>query len=229
MLLETVEITTITEARAEGRRRFLEYRQILRESAGKGDDATRDADALLMRSYREIARGRAVLDLAAVMRAAGLVPGQWYPKLAICRADAPYCHVRMRINGGATFSPARASKRWGGREVETAKARTIVLAPGTFPTYEHRLNPQIGYVRIPDPGAPARAWSETAEALVPTIPPAFRPPFKLSGYCLLWEAVWSPAPPVDPLLLKPLGGNLYAVLAQWDLSPLERAVLTGRL
>ena len=228
MQLETVEITTIEGARAEGRRKFLEYRQALR--TGLTDGAAREADELLMRSYRAIARGHAVLDLVAVMRAAGLVDGVWYPKLAICRADAGFCHVRMRIDGGATFSPAHTSRRWGGRDVESSKARTVIVPPATFATYIHRWSAPLGYQRIPDPGhEPPRKWNETAEALVPTIPPEFRPRFKLEGYCLLWEAVWGPTPPVDPILLKPIGGNLYAVLAQWDLSPLERAVLGGRL
>lgn len=35
-------------------------------------------------------------------------------------------------------------------------------------------------------------------------------------------------PPGDPALLKHMGGDLYAILAVWDLSPLERAVLAGK-
>lgn len=37
-----------------------------------------------------------------------------------------------------------------------------------------------------------------------------------------------PAPPGDPALLKHVGGDIYAVVATWDLSPLERLVLSGR-
>lgn len=33
----------------------------------------------------------------------------------------------------------------------------------------------------------------------------------------------------DPALLKHIGGDLYAVLATWDLTELERSVLGGRL
>lgn len=36
-------------------------------------------------------------------------------------------------------------------------------------------------------------------------------------------------PPGDPLLLKHLAGTLYAVLAVWDLTELERAVFGGRM
>jgi hypothetical protein len=43
----------------------------------------------------------------------------------------------------------------------------------------------------------------------------------------LWEVnQWSPArPPDDPVLLSPLGGDLYAVLAHWDLTEIEKMVL----
>lgn len=69
------------------------------------------------------------------------------------------------------------------------------------------------------------AWNK--RALVPPIPPRFRPE-KLCDYHVLWEAEWQKAPPVDPILLKKVSDNVYCVLAQWDLSPIERAVLEGR-
>lgn len=61
-------------------------------------------------------------------------------------------------------------------------------------------------------------------AMVPYIPPSIRPE-NLKAYHILWEAVWEPAAPHDPLLLRHLRGSLYAVLAEWDLTPLERAVM----
>jgi hypothetical protein len=65
-------------------------------------------------------------------------------------------------------------------------------------------------------------------AIVPIIPPKLRPVGDLSGYCILWEADWKRAPG-DPFLLKHLVGTMYAVLAVWDLTPLEQAVLGHRL
>ena len=29
------------------------------------------------------------------------------------------------------------------------------------------------------------------------------------------------------MLLKPIGGNLYAVIAQWDLTEIERMIIAG--
>ncbi|WP_417382176.1 hypothetical protein [Gimesia sp.] len=43
-------------------------------------------------------------------------------------------------------------------------------------------------------------------------------------YALPWETEWETIS-VDPMLLKHLGKSLYVVLAHWDLTPLEQAVL----
>jgi hypothetical protein len=47
---------------------------------------------------------------------------------------------------------------------------------------------------------------------------------ELSNYHILWEADWEDAP-VDPILLKQIDGNFFAVIAQWDLTNVERMVL----
>jgi hypothetical protein len=44
-------------------------------------------------------------------------------------------------------------------------------------------------------------------------------------YWILWEAEWEQRAPVDPLLLRRIHGGLFAVVAQWALSPVERVVL----
>ena len=70
-------------------------------------------------------------------------------------------------------------------------------------------------------------------AMVPIVPPAHRPARGLGDRLVLWEAddwTWStvPAPPGDPALLRHIGGDLYAVEATWNLTELERLVLSGR-
>jgi hypothetical protein len=67
---------------------------------------------------------------------------------------------------------------------------------------------------------------------VPSVPPQFRPTGALSDYHILFEAEWQRVPPVDPMLLKQIGhaeSPLFVVLAAWDLSPLEQAVLRAKL
>ncbi len=63
--------------------------------------------------------------------------------------------------------------------------------------------------------------------MVPLIPPALRPSTDFRNFHILWEAEWQRVAPKDPALLKHVGGHLYAVLATWDLTELERAVLGG--
>lgn len=72
----------------------------------------------------------------------------------------------------------------------------------------------------------AQAKWRSHRALVPPIPPRFRPK-SLEGYCILWEADWQRVPE-DPILLKQVTSRVFVVLAQWDLTPVERAVLEGR-
>jgi len=64
------------------------------------------------------------------------------------------------------------------------------------------------------------------------MPPEHRPSHHPRNYLMLWEAEWSvdqSVPPGDPALLSHIGGDLYEVLAEWDLTPLEQAVLAGRV
>lgn len=65
-------------------------------------------------------------------------------------------------------------------------------------------------------------------ALVPLIPVHLRPSDALDKYHILWEADWERVP-VDPMLLKRLSGDAWLVVAAWDLTSVEQAVLAGRL
>jgi hypothetical protein len=51
----------------------------------------------------------------------------------------------------------------------------------------------------------------------------------LRNYHILWEPDWElQPPPPDPFLLKRVSHDLYAIVAQWDLSPIELQVLGRR-
>lgn len=82
-------------------------------------------------------------------------------------------------------------------------------------------------ISFPDSVFPETNKQRTLKSVVPAIPPQFRPAASLAGYHILWEPVWESVPS-DPILLKHLQGSLYVVLAQWDLTPLEQAILRGR-
>lgn len=157
-------------------------------------------DVALMRGYKALAKGRQVLDVHDTFQRAG-VDARGRPRLAISRADLGRVEMYYYRDGSARFS-RRRGYHW--QKGETFYR--VLLPAGTLP---------------------ANRASGDASAVVPIIPPRFRPVHALRGYHVLWEAEWEDVPR-DPMLLKHLSGALYAVLAAWDLTELERAVLRGR-
>lgn len=199
-----IGVEPITMDRAAAKEAYLEYRRAVLD--GEGLPGDRQA----MKAYLALSRGHRVIDVERAMQLAGCNPNG-SPKLAIVRADAKLCFATRR---GATrgigqllFGPTNTLWR------QTAGA---VKVDNVRPPADKHWDGQ----RWRDPSL----WS--GRAVVPTIPPSLRPTAKLSNYHLLWEAEWETVP-VDPMLLKHLGGTLYAVLAEWDLTPVEQAVLRG--
>ena len=197
-----MDLAVLEVDRAAAREAFLDYRKAFREEHAA-------IDGELMRGYKAIAGGRQLIRLSTTI-AAGGADAEGRPRLAIARADEPRVTFSRTNQGSVTFTP---SDGWSSR-VRSAD-RVLRLGDGTLPT-----RPNDGW--IPD----GRWW-----ATMPLIPPKFRPPFNIENYHVLWEAVWTRGTvraPHDPALLKRIGGDLFAVLAVWDLSPLEQAVLELR-
>jgi hypothetical protein len=67
------------------------------------------------------------------------------------------------------------------------------------------------------------------EAIVPLVPIHMRPKRGLQNYHILWEAEWSKTYPADPYLLRRFGGDAWLVVAAWDLTDVERAVMSQRV
>lgn len=65
-------------------------------------------------------------------------------------------------------------------------------------------------------------------ASVPLIPVHLRPHKAIEKYHVLWEADWDQYP-VDPYLLRRFGADAWLVVAAWDLTPVERAVMSTSL
>jgi hypothetical protein len=171
-------------------------------AAVKEKRATKD-DETLFRAYRAMMRGRAVVDVGLAIANAGyeLYENRALPKLAIGRADWDFVHC-SRPRTHFRFSSRQGN--WGRRP----KGEVDVLMPAA---------PNI---------------NGDGKAQLPLIPPQHRPGGDLSRYHILFEATWQRTPPdPDPLLLERIGtdGLLFVVLAAWDLTPLEQAVLRARL
>lgn len=120
------------------------------------------------------------------------------PKLAIGRAGTDFVFFRRLWRRGAEY---------GFGHHEDVRYPMFTLRRETFPEQTRQIN--------------------TLRAVVPAIPAHLRPA-KQGEYFILWEPTWEPVAPEDPLLLKRISGDMFAVLAQWDLSPVEKMVLEGR-
>lgn len=201
-----MELTTIEMPREEAQAKFEEYRASVKIRHDREDE-------MIMRGYKALAKGQQIIDLGATVQAGGgdRIPSRWHrqedmwvPKLAAMRADQKWCHVYTSPQGRVCFHHE-------GRPKSNETRYFLQLPEGTLPT------PQGTY---------ACHWE--ARAMVPPVPPGLRPADNIGNYHVLWEAEWQRVAPKDPALLKHIGGDLYAVLAVWDLTELERCVLAGR-
>lgn len=139
--------------------------------------------------------------------------------------------------GRPRIAVARSDRRWvelGFSGFYSGRRGWVSLQSGYF----HRCwppPPSSGLVRrvplrgfagdLPSPAAMREA--NRSRALIPLVPPDVKEAAgnpDLSRTFTLFEADWED-PPVDPALLRHVGGDLYAVLAAWNLTDLERAVL----
>jgi len=69
--------------------------------------------------------------------------------------------------------------------------------------------------------------SRDAKTPVPFMPPSVRPKLFLSTYHILFEVEKWTEYPADPFLLKHITGWLFVVEAEWELTELERQLLSG--
>lgn len=159
--------------------------------------------AAILRGYNQVLKGRKLIELSKVI-AAGGADELHRPRIAVMRADQKLCNVEVRHNGAVRFYA---------RERVMRRDLSLSFPRDTVPSWI-------------DKGG-RDAWRIQACAIMPLIPPQHMPVTKLAGHHILFEANWT-EPPVDPALIKHLGGDLWAVLAMWDLTDLERAVLSGR-
>lgn len=182
---------------------------------------TREAYAQCAKGYEALAEGKILLHLDASIRGGGFFESG-FPKLAIARADRR--EVRFQWRGHETSGQFDCRNQYYSqrgnpgtllRTVDFARPHNIFSKYGDGRSYARDLN---------------------AFAQVPLLPADVRPEQgQLRDWFILWEVErWYASskfeePPRDPLLLEHVAGQLYAVLAEWDLTELERAVQAGAL
>ncbi len=225
----------------EARRKYLEYRTQVRKNrekraaalakeasaAGKELHRVRVAktqlekeDEIMKDVYRSFANGQRILNVSDVLRRAPLTDKERLPTLAIARADWTVCHFEVGWQ-----SVVFADGPWTSRSSNSG-----TYTPKTIRFGHDGWNPQLVSTGARNQLAQnlGRQLTRSAKAMVPSIPVHLRPADNLSNYHILWEAEWQPVPPVDPILLKHIAGDMFVVVAQWDLTEIERSVLAGR-
>lgn len=159
-------------------------------------------DAEIRRAYQLLAQGRLVIKALESIKASG-VDERGFPKLAIVRATETTCYFRKQSDGSARFGNEKNIRKWRGL------CGRIDFPPDTFPRAKE-------------------IWE--ARAIVPPVPINLRPKRGLANYHILWEAQWERVVPYDPYLLRRIGkGDMWLVVAAWDLTEVERAALASRI
>jgi hypothetical protein len=198
-----VDVPTITMPKEKALEKLKAYRADLHKDT---EEVYRQA----AEGYKALAEGTPLIHLDKAIQAGGFFPDM-LPKLAIAPADRR--EVRFDWHMG-TF--ASYSTQLGGQGPRS-----------------ERLERRVNMGREHGSQSPFGIYGFT---LVPMVPADVRPATgQLRDWYILWEVEqWTknrqtPRAPGDPLLLRHIGGSLYAVLAQWDLTPLEQAILEGAM
>jgi hypothetical protein len=159
-----------------------------------------EIDDEIRKTYQAIAQGKVVIRALESIRLAG-INDEKLPKLAIARATWKECHLTMQQSGSAVMSDRQWPKR--------SRMNRFDFPEGTFS------------------GA---AWRHNVVSQVPLVPVYLRPNKSLENYHILFEPEWRRAVPIDPILLRRIGrGDMWVVVAAWDLTPVEQAALSTRL
>jgi hypothetical protein len=163
-----------------------------------------------LEAYNELAEGHKLLQLSKSIQKAGLNE-KGMPKLAIARADRKQVFFEWpERNPFAYYASSKDAGQWNRN-------------PRRYPSLSRYVNMGQKYE-----GKTRKGFS-----LVPDIPADVRPQTgQKKDWYILWEVdEWSdtsflPAPR-DPILLRHIRGELYSVLAEWELTEVERAILEG--
>ena len=168
----------------------------------------------IQRCYQLLASGKVIIRAIESIKQAGL-NREFLPKLAIAPATAAACHLRRYRDGRIIMSPD--NKFW------RHEKRNIHCGEETFAFPEQCFAPLTW-------DSTRREGYTDHKAIMPIIPIHLRPKRGLENYHVLWEAEWKRVVPVDPFLLRRIGqSDLWVVVAHWDLSEVERAVLSTRV
>lgn len=202
-----MELTTIKVSKEEAQAKIKAYYNRLRRRANLQYRQALDA-------YSKIPDGGELVDLGKVFLDVPL-DEWWRPRVAVARAD----RKEVRVYRDTRWSRSAQAT------VYTNKVRFDTTIEWGTPW--HRGDMVLHFDLRDEPKGEFKA----GKALVPLVPPEHRPGGHLRNYTLLWEVErWQeikddPKASMDPYLLRQVFGDLYVIVAQWDLTEIEKAIL----
>jgi hypothetical protein len=139
------------------------------------------------------------------------------PRMAIARADRK--QVRISFYNSRNFA-----------RYVTSAGLSIYNNRDRFP----ELDLSVAFNPGLDERAAPNSYNADGYALVPMVPPMVLGRRALKDHFILWEVeAWADSrigarPDIDPYLLKRVADDLYAVVGEWDLTDVERAIMRDR-
>lgn len=172
----------------------------------------------LMAVYGHLKHGGKVVDVFKAFHKAGL-DSDGHPRLAIVSFDARMCYLYKKGNGGAIFSKERKERH---RVHAVRNIGDVELPPDTY-TWEKDERGNLPHRRFKTlaPVVPPRVIAIASAKLTPQYYHVIFEPE-------MWVKSKVPPPPRDPILGKMLTPNIFGVIATWDLTELERSIISGR-
>jgi hypothetical protein len=204
---------TLTASLAEAQAKAINYRAAARRQP---NNAEYQAAAEV---YELLAEGRTLIDVGVAIRGGGF-DHQDRPRLALARADRQQVYFEWRKGSDTGVFDSRSSRH-----------------RNSWHNSHQQLVERVNFNRVPIASDNYRVWGF---ALVPMVPPEAIDAARekaigsLRDWHVLWEVEqWShkpllAEPPVDPYLVRRVRGDLFEVLAEWDLTEIERMVMAGR-
>ena len=205
---------TITIPKEEAKEIYGEYKEAVKTRKEK---VYHD----LKKTYYHLSKGHKVLDIFEVFKKSG-VNKKGEPNLAISvvgKNEVRFC----KESGGAGIFYDEGEK-WN-------KSR-VRLPSNTFPNWEREDTGETNW----QGRKVSTITRDVIKTKVPIVPAYLLPTKrgKLDNYYILWEASdWqvsedSMPKAKDPFLLKRINANAFVILAEWDLTKVEQAIIRGK-
>lgn len=209
-----MNIETMSESRKTATEKWREYR-----NAEKVSDNPIYKD--LKKVYNQLKGGRKIIDIFKVIQKGG-INNEHLPTMAIAKASSKFVWCTYDPNGQIQFVNRKSRYSWDNNNGASPIMEDVSFG-NWLPEFSTATLKSKGLMKEND-------WSFRLKAPVPLIPPKHLPVNLTDDYYILWEVdKWAMVAPTDPYLLKRITKNLFVVLAAWDLTPMEKAVMEGRM